>query len=346
MFDGEGLIFVAGFTRGGTTWLRESIGAHEDVSEYKSEVTLLRDYKEPDALQASASNLLAKNLGTSTYLVSKAPANSPFLIRAIENLPKAKIVFIARDPRDVLVSHQRGTSSWMNGANKTSKGVLKKLESYWDGYKSVSKNPNVLLVSYEQLHQTRSETLDGIFKWLKLSTTAADLERIQETSGFFRRTGRKNVEDRSAAKRMGLVGQWGRFLSEGDRKKMSLSQVFNEVSELVGLPKSPWALNDLLSEISVLGSKGSTETDNKLAKTVQLSVGEGVRFRGNIDPGDSKTRFVISVEEGVIFTSTKTHNWDPIIELRSRLLDSDTELIEIFVSRSASGDSENLMAGY
>jgi hypothetical protein len=141
-------------------------------------------------------------------IVNKAPANAPHVGWAARAFPESQFIFIIRDPRDVLVSHQRGTAKWMRGANSTVGGCMAKVQKYYQGWVEANELPNVRLVRYEDLHQNFFATMESIFSFLGVEAPAELLRDIFDQCNFQAQTNRSNVEDVSAAKRKGVIGEW------------------------------------------------------------------------------------------------------------------------------------------
>jgi hypothetical protein len=127
--------------------------------------------------------------------------------------PEAKFIFIIRDPRDVFISHKRGTRDWMGGKNSTVDGCMEKTRIYYEGYLQAKDEPNVLLVTYEQLHQDFHEAMRRVFGFIGLSVTDDLLLDCFDQNNFWNVASR-NIEDRDAVRRKGVVGDWVNFLSD------------------------------------------------------------------------------------------------------------------------------------
>src|SRR5690606_8748745 len=130
-----------------------------------------------------------------------------FIGKAARAFPEARFIFIIRDPRDVLTSHQRGTKKWMAGKNSTVEGCMAKIQSYYDGWADAEGLPNVMLIRYEDLHQNFYETMREIFRFTGLESDQEILDEIYNKNNFGAQTSRANVEDGDSAKRKGVVGE-------------------------------------------------------------------------------------------------------------------------------------------
>ncbi|MGH9341375.1 MAG: sulfotransferase family protein, partial [Acidobacteriota bacterium] len=183
----EKLIFVTGFARGGTSWVRDCIASHPDIEGIPHEMVIFRMLNNYDTSAFDSKNLVsdlrsqiydelrqtvAKLDSRSHYFVNKAPANAPYLGKAARLIPEAKFIFVIRDPRDVLISHQRGNQEWMRGSNSTVEGCMKKCRKYFSGYSEAAELPSVLLIKYEDLHQAFIETLSHVFDFIGVSSDA------------------------------------------------------------------------------------------------------------------------------------------------------------------------------
>ncbi|MGH8468020.1 MAG: sulfotransferase family protein [Gammaproteobacteria bacterium] len=226
----EKLIFVTGFARGGTSWVRDCIASHPDITQIPHEMVLFRTLNNYEASALDNRNLVldlrsqisddlrqtvAKLDGSSHYFVNKAPANAPYLGKAARLIPEAKFIFVVRDPRDVLISHQRGNQEWMRGSNSTVEGCMKKCRKYFSGYSDAAELPSVLLVKYEDLHQAFIETLSHVFHFIGVYSDADLIAGILNKNNFLNATGRR-TEDRNAAQRKGVIGDWVNHLSAPD----------------------------------------------------------------------------------------------------------------------------------
>jgi len=210
--DPSRLVFVTGFARGGTSWLRNCLAAHPDATLVPDELGLFRRFDTRDQVTRALRDYLAAHAelaASGGKLIEKSPANAPYLQRGARLLPEARFVFIVRDPRDVLVSHQRGNRPWMRGANSTVEGCARKLKRYYEGYALAAHLPNVTLVRYEDLHQDFHHTLRRLLEFVGLGASdPAVLREIGRKEHFAGGTGRAHVEDRDAAARKGVVGDW------------------------------------------------------------------------------------------------------------------------------------------
>ena len=152
--DMRTMIFVMGFARGGTSWLRNCIAFHPQISSIPHEMVVFRDHAgDRDAIINEIEAEVTKEGLTGPYFVSKAPANAPFAADGCRLLPESKFIFIIRDPRDVFISHKRGKKEWMGGENSRVDGCMKKTHSYFEGYLKAKAQQNILLVQYEHLHR-------------------------------------------------------------------------------------------------------------------------------------------------------------------------------------------------
>ena len=184
MIDAARLIFIGGFPRGGTTWLRNCIGTHPDIIEIIGELALFRRHNNrEDIVRAMTRHECA---GASTY-VEKSPSTARFLPKALELLPEAKFLFIIRDPRDAFVSHNRSTEPWTEGSNSTVEGCLGSLEAHYRGYEAVKADRHVFLVRYEDLQTRFAATLANVFGFLEVPSDASLISDSYRKNIFLRK---------------------------------------------------------------------------------------------------------------------------------------------------------------
>jgi hypothetical protein len=222
------MVFVTGFARGGTSWLRDCIGSHPDVAVLPTERTIFRDTGDREKLAAYFEREVPQEARRSRFVINKAPANAPFIGRAARAFPESHFIFIIRDPRDVLVSHQRGNKAWMKGRNSTVEGCMDKIQTYFEGWRDAEGLPNVHLVRYEDLHQNFFATMREIFDFIGAEADDAVLDDIYARNHFAAQTKRANKEDPDSAKRKGVIGEWAVHLKQHEVDWYERSRYFRD----------------------------------------------------------------------------------------------------------------------
>ncbi len=193
--------------------MRDIVASHLEVESLPQELVLFRDFEERKSIE----NILCSEIQaygiTADCVVNKAPANAPYIDRACSLFTEAKFLFIIRDPRDVLVSHQRGTATWMRGANSTAEGCMRKLRNYYEGYLRAKRNRNIMLLSYEQLYQDFFSTVRDIFEFIQIPSTEFILQKCFDENNFWN-IATRHRERRDASRRKGVVGDWVNYLKK------------------------------------------------------------------------------------------------------------------------------------
>lgn len=226
------MIFVTGFPRGGTTWVRDCIGSHPKIAGLPGETTFLKplagytlsalaDHNLVTLLRSQIADGIARKVAAfgsdASYYVNKAPSDAINAAKAALLIPEAKFIFVIRDPRDVLVSHQRGARKWMDGKNSTVLGCMSKLERYFRvGYLDGEVRPNEWLVKYEDLHQDFDRTLRRLYDFIGVESDACIVAEVYRRNDFESKTGRRHKERLEAPARKGVVGDWANLLAETD----------------------------------------------------------------------------------------------------------------------------------
>ena len=131
----DDVIFISGFARGGTTWLRKALSHHPDIAEIRSEINFNNQLSKRRLNAQNIQRLLLDRLGDieGDYkkIAFKAPANTLVLNKMAKILPNSKFIFILRDPRDSYNSHLCGNQEWLTaGSNATIDGCMKTKEIY------------------------------------------------------------------------------------------------------------------------------------------------------------------------------------------------------------------------
>lgn len=216
--DMSRMIFVTGFARGGTSWLRDCIAFHPQVQKIPREMVVFKDHGTGrDAIVGPIAAAIEESELQGPYFVNKAPANAPFIAPVCRMFPESKFIFIIRDPRDVFISHKRGNQKWMGGENSTVDGCMKKTRHYYEGYLQAADEPNVMLVQYERLHQDFHATIAEVFDFIGLSADEDLINDCYKQNNFWNVASR-NIEDRDSARRKGVVGDWVNFLEPKEER--------------------------------------------------------------------------------------------------------------------------------
>ena len=262
--DMSKMIFITGFARGGTSWLRDCVAFHPDVKKIPKEMVAFGENNNAESIQSSIAEAIEENsLGDSPFYVNKAPANAPHIFKGCELFPESKFVFIIRDPRDVLVSHKRGFQKWMGGKNSTVDGCMGKIKKYFEGYKSSAKFENMLLVRYEDLHQNFHQVIGEIYEFLGLYFDKKLLNECYQNNNFTAKSGRNNVEDRNAAARKGVIGDWRNFLDKKELNWFKKNDYFKVFMDSYGYRWNDITYRSIL-EAMVDGGVKSIALDNLL----------------------------------------------------------------------------------
>jgi Sulfotransferase domain len=263
------MIFVTGFARGGTSWLRTCIASHPDVQQIPTEMPIFRTLHSNRAgLEEAVSKAIEERGLTGPWFVNKAPANAPYVAKTARTLPESKFVFIVRDPRDVFISHKRGNQAWMKGSNSTVAGCMDKIQKYFAGYCEGIGLPNLLLVRYEDLHQDFHATLKRVFDHIGLPSTRELLEAIHGECNFLAMTSRQS-EDRDSPNRKGVVGDWVNFLEPSERAWYEASPYWTNFMRQLGYDWNQVTYESILRAMKN-GGVESLDVDAMLAARLQL----------------------------------------------------------------------------
>jgi len=127
-------------------------------------------------------------------IAEKTPTNALFIPRIRKMFPDAKIVFLARDGREVCAS---ACKKWYGNTNRT----YLKVAALWvliaRQYRKDVKNIPHLLLRYEDITADPEQWLPKLFEYIGVSETGKAWEDIASTSSFEKERAQKGVHTSS-----------------------------------------------------------------------------------------------------------------------------------------------------
>ena len=259
MLDVSKGIYLCGFARGGTTWARQVISSHPDIYEVPRQVLFrARTTADFTAEMMSAKLRVAldnvddgiEQFCAAKRFVTKAPPNSEFLLEMMRAVPSAIFLYIVRDPRDVLVSHQRTGVAWTE-AHRDFDMAAERTRGFYEGYLR-ARPSGPTLFKYEDLHQQFPSTFSGICDHIGVETPHELVDEIMRDVSFKARTGRSH-EEKPGMNRRGVVGDWSASLTYSDAAKFSAMPFWVEMMAEHGYDWRQITLGSLLKEAAAQG---------------------------------------------------------------------------------------------
>jgi hypothetical protein len=153
------------------------------------------------------------------YLVDKTPTNVPYVPKIRELFPKAKLIVIHRDGRDVVVSDKFHLKRTYDKAEAFEERVLKwrramELEAEYVG------PYGIFQTSYEDMKERPREIVGKLMDFLQLPTSETVLEDMIHRSSFEFITGRREgQEDAGGFYRKGVAGDWINHYSDDEKER-------------------------------------------------------------------------------------------------------------------------------
>ena len=185
-YQGDNLVFVVGPPRSGTTWLLNLLAAHPDVvaatvDNLKARINDLQTLETnvfndnrpfTDAqIRRKFHRLSQQERGK--VIVEKTPVHLLYVDRIRRIFPKAAIVLIDRDGRDVvtsLVHVGRSKSAWWQGAPETVEKATELWRTYAEAALECVRTQAPYRVQYERLLDNAADCLADLLAHLGLST--------------------------------------------------------------------------------------------------------------------------------------------------------------------------------
>lgn len=229
-------VFLTGFARGGTTWLKTMIGALPTVTEYPGQFEIPRHAKQFD--NDGWDSFLADRLKGKPYaeewVVAKSPrytANTDIFLGPLVEHP---LILIFRDPKDVMASLKGTGAEWTDKRATTELGVTF-IHDYAKGLLELATNhPKSIAVSYERLMIDPLSELERITAFLGIVCEDDELERIYAANSFKSISGRDNSVEKKGHKRKGVVGDYKQKLSQDEINFFQRLDWVKEIKQYIG----------------------------------------------------------------------------------------------------------------
>jgi len=203
--SGDNLVFLVACPRSGTTWLQRLLATHPQIKtgresrlfEYiggqfrlwhqdlDSHVGLAAHLNEEEFLAVQKqylASLLApmlRELQPGEIFLEKTPMHALFIPEIVKLLPRAKILHLARDPRDVTASLLAASKTWAR--DWAPRRAKKAVRMWWQHVSAVRKAAALLPpgqfleIRYEGLHRDPVSVLRGVAGFLELPWAEADI---------------------------------------------------------------------------------------------------------------------------------------------------------------------------
>lgn len=268
--EGDNLVFATGFDKSGTTWLMDILNHHPEITcrgsgqifNFYKDIHFLSDHGgygvfvknaiearwfgmggkvwfDEKVVAANFRNLVAAsferyNIKKSKYVGDKSTVQDVALIRQM--FPKAKIICMVRDVRDVAVSFayhfKRGNSNKFNDDGTFQEAYLKQVMEAWCAYsehiRKCMTDSDLKVVKYEDMLANPRAVIAEIYKFMNVAMDDNLLKKVVEETSFENMSGGRKAgeEDQNSYFRKGIVGDWVNHF--GEKEKEIIRQIGGE----------------------------------------------------------------------------------------------------------------------
>jgi hypothetical protein len=152
------------------------------------------------------------------YLLEKSPRNVHNIGKIREIFPKARLIVIYRDGRDVVTSDKFFLRDYEGQPFDFAEGV-RAWRQDMEAHLSQAERGPVFACAYERLLEDGAQVVRELFQFLDLPDDPALIDDLLERSSFRFYTGReRGKEDRKRFYRKGIAGDWKNHFSDEDKR--------------------------------------------------------------------------------------------------------------------------------
>jgi len=213
---GEGLVFVVGMPRSGTSLAEQILASHSDIHGAGELLAIANSSISPDSDEHTRGNAgleieqrIQRSAGDAALAVETTPSNFLHLGRIGLLFPAARIVYCTRDPRDTCVSIYQQPLSVAHGyAHDLGKlgRYYRRVQSLMDHWTTVMPNP-LFELRYEDIVETFESTVRELIEFCGVEFEDSCLH-FHETSRQVRTPSASQVRQPIYAS---SVGRWKRY---------------------------------------------------------------------------------------------------------------------------------------
>lgn len=164
---------------------------------------------------------LVERLAPGRYLLEKTPTNMPYVPRIRSLFPRARVLAVYRDGRDVVVSdsyHRART----HGKALSFEGRVRRWREAMEQQFLQEDEGGLFALSYESLLERPAEVVSRLLAHLDIPVDASVLDDMIRRSSFEFTTGRKRGEGvENAFYRKGVAGDWRNHYSDDEKRVFS-----------------------------------------------------------------------------------------------------------------------------
>ena len=166
----KNLTHIFGCPRSGTTWLWSLLEEHDRIQVLVKGEPIKGVYNTSESgvyLHPNSKKVVSSKceqvLTLNSIVIEKTSIHTLHFDKINDMFPESRNILIVRNPLSIYESYEKTS---IKGLPKDKQGIIRDIKNYFNKYNKIEKNS--LVITYEDLKETTTSTLETIFDYLEL----------------------------------------------------------------------------------------------------------------------------------------------------------------------------------